>query len=87
MIYNRFRINCVLRILLLSVTTFIWFYLYFNTEFYMSMLICGILALYQIYALIHYVEKTDRDLTRFLFSIKHADFSESFISGGNSPAA
>jgi nitrogen fixation/metabolism regulation signal transduction histidine kinase len=42
----------------------------------------GGLILYQIYSLIRYVEKTNRDLTRFLESIQHADFSQTFSGNG-----
>ena len=37
------------------------------------------MILYQIYGLIHYVEKTNRDLARFFQSIKYEDFSQTFM--------
>lgn len=45
-------------------------------------LITGIFALVQIGSLIHYVERTNRKLTQFLESIRHADFSSSFSDRG-----
>lgn len=86
MVYSRFRFVVVLRVILLGVTIFLLFYLYFNTEFYVTMMIVAAGTLYQIYGIIHYVEKTDRDLTRFLLSIRYEDFSESFIGKGSSSA-
>ncbi len=38
--------------------------------------------LYQTWALIHYVERTQRDLTRFLQAIRYEDFSQSFTGAG-----
>jgi len=52
----------------------------------MTIGITAILAVYQVVALIHYVEKTEKDLIRFLQAIKYEDFYESF-SGGRSRIA
>jgi two-component system nitrogen regulation sensor histidine kinase NtrY len=46
------------------------------------LLMVGGLIIVQIVSLIYYVEKTNRDLTRFLESIKYSDFAGSFSSGG-----
>jgi signal transduction histidine kinase len=43
--------------------------------------IVGAWSLYQVGALIHYVERTNRDLTRFLQAIRYEDFSQSFSLG------
>lgn len=82
MVYKRFRLNCVLRVLLISATIYLLFYLLFQTQFYAATLIIAMLSVYQIYSLIHYVEKTNRDLARFLDAIKHSDFSQSFSGAG-----
>jgi nitrogen fixation/metabolism regulation signal transduction histidine kinase len=42
----------------------------------------GLIIIYETYSLIHYVEKTNRDLSRFLEAIKYEDFSQSFSSLG-----
>lgn len=82
MVFRSFRINCILRVLVLGGTISLFFYLVFQTALYATLLIVTCIIVYQIYALIHYVEKTDRDLTRFLDSIKHADFSQTFSVSG-----
>ena len=86
MVYKKFRINCTLRVILLSVTICLFLYLLFKTTLYATIAIMGSVALYQIYALIHYVEKTNRDLNRFLQSIKHEDFSQTFSSQNLGPS-
>jgi len=58
--------------------------LLFSTEsrLYATIFIIGLTICYQIYALIYYVEKTNRDLNRFLLTIKHEDFSQTFSGLG-----
>ena len=45
-------------------------------------IVIGLVLLYQLYALVHYVERANRDLTRFLNAIRYADFSQTFVTGG-----
>ena len=78
MVYRRFRINCVLRVIALAVTLALFFFLLFRTTLHAALFILGVAIIYQSYALIHYIEKTNRDLTRFFQSIKFSDFSQSF---------
>ena len=82
MVYRRFRINCILRVIALSATLALFFFLLFKTTLHAALFILGVVILYQSYALIHYVEKTNRDLTRFFQSIKFSDFSQSFKDSG-----
>ncbi len=78
MVYKKFRINCIVRVILLGLFILGFFYILFETELYAALLIVGFFILYQIYSLIHYVEKTNRDLTRFFTSIRYSDFAQTF---------
>ncbi len=82
MVYKHFRTIVVFRVLILGAFIFLFLFLIFNTSYYAATLIVGFLIIYQIYTLIQYVEKTNRDLTRFLEAIKHSDFSQTFITTG-----
>lgn len=84
MVYKRFRVVVIARVFLLIATIYLLLHLIFNleTRLYASMLIVVLVIIYQSYALIHYVEKTNRDLQRFLMTIKHEDFSQTFIGVG-----
>jgi two-component system nitrogen regulation sensor histidine kinase NtrY len=82
MVYKQFRINCITRVGLLGLTIFGFFYILFQTALYAALFIVGVLIVYQIYTLIHYVEKTNRDLTRFFTSIRYSDFSQTFKDDG-----
>lgn len=75
---KRFYINCIIRVILLSATFGLIAYLFFETHFIAAAIFICLLAAYQVFALIRYVTKTNRDLTRLLDSIKYADFSQSF---------
>ncbi len=79
---THFRTICTVRIALLCATIYLFFYLLFQTTNYATFVIVGGIALYQIYALVHYVERTNRDLTRFLQAIRYEDFSQSFAGPG-----
>ena len=82
MVFNRFRINCFIRVLLIGVTIFLFFYLLYRTTLYTAFFILGVIILYQIYDLIHFVEKTNRDLARFFEAVKYEDFSQTFREKG-----
>jgi two-component system nitrogen regulation sensor histidine kinase NtrY len=81
MAYRHFRLVCILRVALLCATAYLFFYLIFQTAYYATLVIVGAWSLYQVGALIHYVERTNRDLTRFLQAIRYEDFSQSFSLG------
>jgi len=82
MAYKNFRIHCLARVILLGATIHLFFYLLAQTTLYATTLIVAALILYQIYALVVYVEKTNRDLIRFLQAIRYADFSQTFTGAG-----
>ena len=78
MVYKHFRTLCLVRIALLCATIYLFFFLLLQTTYYATVVIVGGITLFQIFALIHYVERTNRDLTRFLQAIRYEDFSQSF---------
>jgi nitrogen fixation/metabolism regulation signal transduction histidine kinase len=78
--YRQFRTQYIIRVLLLSGTLALFFFLLLYTGFVATIIAIGLIALYQVYALLRHVEKTNQDLTRFFLSIKYADFSQSFTS-------
>ena len=80
--YRRFRLQCTARILVMGGSIYLFFYLLLDTDYRATTLVTALVIAYQIYALIHYVEKTNRDLSRFFLAIRHADFSQSFVTGG-----
>jgi nitrogen fixation/metabolism regulation signal transduction histidine kinase len=49
-----------------------------TTSYYATLLLLAALLIGQVVALARYVERTNRELGRFLSAIRHADFSQSF---------
>lgn len=84
MVFKRFRIVVITRVFIISITLYLFLYLIFSieTRLYATILIVALLLIYEIYGLIFYVEKTNRDLQRFLLTIKHEDFSQTFLGAG-----
>ena len=82
MVSKRFRAQCVGRVLLLTLTVGLGAFLFFRTAYHVTLLIVAGIAAYQTCALIRYVEKTNRDLTRFLEAVRGSDFSQTFTGGG-----
>jgi nitrogen fixation/metabolism regulation signal transduction histidine kinase len=82
MVFKSFRLNVVIRVIILIVSVLLLVFLFNSTQYTVSTFILGLLILYQGYALVMYVEQTNRKLTTFLQSIRHADFSSSFTETG-----
>lgn len=85
MLHRRFRIQMVARLVGIVGTLGGAYLLVEQTEMYELALVAGLAAVYQVVRLIRYVEKTARDLTRFLESVRYADFSQGFTSDGRGP--
>ena len=78
MVYKDFRINVIIRILLLAGTVFLFFYLLYNTGFVITLSVVGMFILIEIWRLINYIDRTNRVLNSFLESIRYSDFSRTF---------
>lgn len=77
--FKNFRLNTILRVIVLGISITVLIYLIFYTNLYASIVVLALIIIYQLYSLIYYVEKTNRDLARFLSAIEHSDFSQTFI--------
>ncbi len=82
MVYKNFRINFIVRIILLTVNIFLFSFLMISTSYTLSIMITGLLVVFQIVALIHYIDKTNRMLNNFLESIRYSDFTRTFEMEG-----
>lgn len=82
MISKSFRLNTIVRILLLATSLFLLLTLVAHTGLYATMTFVALFVVYQVFSLIRYVERTNLELSRFLRSIRYADFSQSFSSRG-----
>lgn len=82
MIFRTFKVNCVVRIVGIAINAGILAWLMVNTVLYATMTLALIVLILQTFSLIRYVDRSNRDLIRFLDAVKHTDFSTNFIDDG-----
>ncbi len=80
--FRNFRLTIVLRILLIIASAILLITIFRKPEFVISSIILSIAIIFQIVALVKYVERTNRKLTTFLDSVRHSDFVSSFSDHG-----
>lgn len=85
MLHNRFRIQVAMRAAAIAGLAGAAAYLALAPGLYLPAALLGGLAAGAAVSLVRYTEKVARDLTRFLESVRYADFSRRFISGGRGP--
>ncbi|MBX2841264.1 MAG: histidine kinase, partial [Flammeovirgaceae bacterium] len=78
--FKNFKLGIGIRVISLTLALIIFVYLWFEQEKYLSAALIGFLAIYLSFNLYHYVENTNRKLTRFLEYIKYSDFASGFAA-------
>ena len=86
MLYRRFWLIAVARVTVLCGSICLFFLLLFQTGFYATATLIALIIIYQTYALIRYVTKTNTELSRFVRSIQYDDFSQTFTGGKRGPS-
>lgn len=81
MVFKRFSILVTLRVFCLFGMLCLEAWVILEAEWVATAMILGALILFQTFDLIRYVSKTNRDLSNFLESIRHHDFTAGFSSG------
>ena len=77
MTYKNFRLNIIIRIILMAASIFLFFESW-KWDYRITPILIGVIIIFQIVYLIHYVDRTNRDLTSFLESIRFSEFTRSF---------
>ncbi|MCP4314191.1 MAG: ATP-binding protein [Bacteroidetes bacterium] len=77
MVFKQFRFNIILRVLLLTATCLALFITLSSTYTFTPILVAG-LIIYEVWSLIKYVDRTNRELASFLESIRYSEFTRSF---------
>jgi len=81
MIFKNFRLNVLVRVIFLFGLSLTLAGVLTQTGWFFTPLVIGILILLITINLITYIEKTNKDLTNFLLSIKQGGFTSIFTSG------
>ena len=77
MVFKQFRFNIILRVLVLTATCLALFITLNSAYTFTPILVAG-LIIYQVWSLIKYVDRTNRELASFLESIRYSEFTRSF---------
>ena len=77
MTYKNFRLNIIIRIILLAASIFLFFESW-KWDYRITPILIAVIIIFQIFYLIHYVDRTNRDLSSFLESIRFSEFTRSF---------
>ncbi|HDS07847.1 MAG TPA: ATP-binding protein [Bacteroides sp.] len=80
MVFKQFRFNIILRVLLITATCLALF-ITLNSAFTFTPVLVAGLIIYQVWSLIRYVDRTNRELASFLESIRYSEFTRSFQIG------
>ena len=83
--HKRFRVQVALRVALIGGLAGGAAYLAVGPGLYLPALLAGGLAVGAAVSLVRYVEKITRDLTRFLESVRYADFTRRFVDEDRGP--
>lgn len=81
MILKAFRWNIVLRVIVITILSLTLSYVLTNKDWFFTPLVLSILLVISIWNLVYYIEKTNKDLTHFILSIKQSGFTTSFPAG------
>src|SRR6056297_3135662 len=77
MVFKQFRINVIVRVLLLTATCLLLFITLNSTFIFTPILLIGAMV-YQVWALFRFVDRTNRELAGFLDSIRYSEFTRTF---------
>jgi len=77
--FRNFNLNVTVRVLVTGITISL-LVIMFHSGYYATSIVLAVVVAYQLYSLLYYVNKTNRDLSRFLSGIENADFSQTFTS-------
>ncbi|MBN1187413.1 MAG: hypothetical protein JXB49_34370 [Bacteroidales bacterium] len=81
MVYKNFRLQVIVRVLLLVVSiVLIW--ITYQRGMYIIPVLLGLILIIQVYSLIQYIDKSNRDIANFLESIRFSEFTRSFEETG-----
>lgn len=82
MTFKNFYLNSIFRVILLTLSIFVFFYLLLSKNYLLAPVLIGIFIIFQVVSLIRYINKTNRDLAGFLESIRFSEFTRTFQNEG-----
>lgn len=77
---RNFKINLVIRVVFLLLTCLMLTNLFYDDSYALTKVLVILLLSYEVYSLIQFLDKTNRELAGFLDSIKYDDFTHTYTS-------
>jgi nitrogen fixation/metabolism regulation signal transduction histidine kinase len=77
MVFRNFRLNIIIRVILLAASIYLLFYI-LRSDYFIAPVIVAVVVIFEIASLIRYLDKTNRELTSFLESIRFSEFTRTF---------
>jgi nitrogen fixation/metabolism regulation signal transduction histidine kinase len=81
MVFKNYRINIIVRVILLVVFVFLFFFT-LKIKYFIAPVIVVALIIFQVTSLIRYIDKTNRELASFLETIRFSEFTRTFNMEG-----
>ena len=81
-VFGNFRAQVVLRVLLLALTLGLFLHALPILGHPAVPVLAGLFLAWQVWSLVRFVDRTNRDVARFFQAVRHADFSQTFVTGG-----
>ena len=81
-VFDNFRVQVVLRVLVLAVTLGVFLHVLPTLGHPAVPVLLGLFVAWQLWSLVRFVDRTNRDVARFFQAVRHADFSQTFVTGG-----
>jgi two-component system nitrogen regulation sensor histidine kinase NtrY len=78
MVYRKLRIATIIHSGLILLWAGLFSFVLFRTRLYTALIVLGLLLVYQVSALVHAVDRANRDLARFFLSVRYGDFTQAF---------
>ena len=78
MVYKNFRLNVFLRVILLLFTMMLITWLAIDSDLVITAVILGVIAAFQVFELIRYIDKTNRSIASFLENIRNSDYTSGY---------
>ncbi len=81
-VLGNFRVQVLLRVLLLGLCLWLFPHALRDPAYPAMPLVLGLFLAWQLWSLVRFVDRTNRDLARFFQAVRYSDFSQTFVTGG-----
>jgi len=77
MVFKNFRIHIIVRVVLLAATIYLLFHT-LKSNLFIAPVIVAVVVIFQVASLIRFLDRTNRELTSFLQSVRFSEFTRSY---------